>query len=98
MFHLADISNPTKEFDVYKTWTDTLFNEFFEQGDLEKKANLPVSMFCDRDTTNIAKTQKGFLNFVIKPSYSLVCEVLPKLKFTLQNIDTNLGKWAELED
>jgi hypothetical protein len=27
-----------------------------------------------------------------------VCEVLPALKFTLQNIETNLGKWAALED
>ena len=31
-----------------------LFEEFFNQGDFEKKKNLKVSMFMDRVTTNIA--------------------------------------------
>jgi len=29
LFHLADISNPTKKFEVFKKWTDLLFLEFF---------------------------------------------------------------------
>ena len=36
-FHLADISNPTKTWDICKKWTDLLFYEFFNQGDLEKQ-------------------------------------------------------------
>lgn len=36
MFHLADISNPAKDFSVYRDWTDLLFVEFFAQGDLER--------------------------------------------------------------
>ena len=35
MFHLADVSNPTKPFDLCRLWTDLLFVEFFAQGDLE---------------------------------------------------------------
>ena len=33
LFHLADISNPVKRFDLYKRWTELLFQEFFVQGD-----------------------------------------------------------------
>ena len=29
MFHMADISNPTKTFDLCRLWTDLLFVEFF---------------------------------------------------------------------
>lgn len=42
-FHLADISNPTKPFNLCKIWCDLLFVEFFAQGDLEKSHSFPVS-------------------------------------------------------
>jgi len=56
MFHLADISNPTKPWHLCRLWTDLLFVEFFAQGDLEKIQEFPVSQFYDRNTTNIAKS------------------------------------------
>ena len=37
--HAADISNPCKPLDVYKGWVDLVFEEFFNQGDLEKIYN-----------------------------------------------------------
>lgn len=43
MFHLADISNPTKPWYLCRLWTDLLFVEFFAQGDLEKSHNFAVS-------------------------------------------------------
>ena len=36
MFHLADISNATKEWNTCRKWTDLLFQELFAQGDLER--------------------------------------------------------------
>lgn len=36
MFHLADISNPTKPWHLCQLWCDLLFIEFFAQGDMEK--------------------------------------------------------------
>ena len=35
-FHLADISNPVKKWEICKDWTDLLYVEFFAQGDLER--------------------------------------------------------------
>ena len=43
MFHLADISNPTKPWKLCRLWCDLLFVEFFAQGDLEKMHGFPVS-------------------------------------------------------
>jgi hypothetical protein len=56
VFHMADISNPSKNWETCKLWTDLLFVEFFAQGDLEKINNFPVSLFYDRTTTNLAKS------------------------------------------
>ena len=53
---MADISNPSKQWETCKLWTDLLFVEFFAQGDLEKINNFPVSLFYDRTTTNLAKS------------------------------------------
>ena len=44
---------------IYLAWTDRVLKEFFFQGDSEKAAQVPVSMFMDKDTTNIAKMQIG---------------------------------------
>lgn len=70
MFHLADISNPIKTWELSQKWTDLLYCEFFAQGDLEKQHNFPVSQFMDRQTTNIAKASSGFIDIIIKPAYA----------------------------
>ncbi len=54
LFHLADISNPTKPWALCQKWTDLLFVEFFKQGDLERAQGLPISYLMDRTTVNIA--------------------------------------------
>jgi cAMP-specific phosphodiesterase 4 len=69
MFHLADISNPTKPWDVCLEWTELLFVEFFEQGDNERKRNLSITYLMDRKEVNIAKSQIGFLDIIITPAY-----------------------------
>ena len=68
-FHLADISNTAKKWEICKDWTDLLYVEFFAQGDLERTQKFPISNLFDRHTTNIAKSQIGFIDFIIKPSY-----------------------------
>ena len=80
LFHLADISNATKHWDLCKRWTDLLFVEFFNQGDLEKKHNFTVSQFYDRATTNIAKSQIGFVDFIILPGFKATITLLPELQ------------------
>jgi len=70
VMHAADISNPTKSTAVYLRWTKSVITEFFNQGDSEKAVGVPVSMFMDRKTTNIAKMQMGFMDIIVKPLYA----------------------------
>ena len=51
----ADIGHAAKKVELHEKWTYLVCEEFFQQGDLEKKLGLPVSMFCDRGNTNIPK-------------------------------------------
>lgn len=67
--HLADISNPTKSWELALAWTELLFEEFFKQGDKERELGVGVSDLMDRSTTNIAKAQLGFIDIIVLPAY-----------------------------
>ena len=36
LLHAADISNPAKQWEISKKWSDLVVQEFYEQGDREK--------------------------------------------------------------
>jgi len=57
MIHCADLSNPTKPLDLYRQWTDRIMQEFFAQGDTERKLGLDISPMCDRHTATVEKSQ-----------------------------------------
>ena len=95
MFHLADISNGTKPWEICQKWTDLLFNEFFKQGDLERKKGMNISYLMDRTTVNIAKSQIGFLDVIITPAFTAASQIL-ELTFNIANVEINKGKWSSL--
>ena len=51
----ADLNNPTKSIEKCKNWAFRVMEEFFQQGDKERWAGLPVSKFMDRHDTNLSK-------------------------------------------
>jgi len=87
LIHSADISNPTKLFDIYIDWAKLVVEEFWEQGDKEKKLNLPC--FCDREKVTIYQSQLGFINFIEIPYFSLLADLNPKMKFFYDNLLNN---------
>jgi hypothetical protein len=93
--HCSDISNPAKSNSLCVKWTDLVMKEFFDQGDLEKSLNLPVSFLCDRSTTNIPKSQIGFINNIVMPCFNLLSQIVPKLNYLVENLKTNCKHWNE---
>ena len=87
LIHSADISNPTKLFDIYFEWAKLVVEEFWDQGDKEKKLNLPCS--CDREKVTIYQSQLGFINFIEIPYFSLLGELYPKMHFFYENLLNN---------
>ena len=92
--HTADISNPAKMNSIFIKWTEILYQEFFTQGDTEKELGKNPSFLCDRETTNIYKSQVGFLKFVVIKQFETMYNVMPEIKIYLDNIKMNL-KYSE---
>lgn len=67
----ADLGHCAKSIDLHCKWSFLVIDELFAQGDLEKEKNLSVSMYCDRETTDIDKSQAGFLKNICMPLYEV---------------------------
>ena len=52
----------------------------------------------DRETTNVAASQNGFIDFIIKPSFEVAVMFLPNLSNCIYNIEQNKEEWALLVD
>ena len=96
MIHMADISNPTKPYEIYIKWTDLVMNEFWEQGDKEKSLGFPISFLCDRVGASIPKAQIGFTEGIVIPLLIYVVEIFPNLSFLKANIEKNMVVFKEL--
>lgn len=101
LLHTADISNPTKPWKIYQVWVDKVMNEFWHQGDVEKEEKLPISFLCDRKTVNLCSAQIGFIDGIVFPLLTTVCEYFPGLEFLRKNCIRNkeiFQKQKEQED
>ncbi|CAE8594833.1 unnamed protein product, partial [Polarella glacialis] len=66
---ICDVGGSSKPFAIHVAWALRVNAEFFLQGDLEREVGLPCSPFCDRRTSNIADSQRGFYDFIVCPLY-----------------------------
>lgn len=97
IIHAADISNPAKPAHIQKTWVDLVFIEFFRQGDTEKQTKLPISLLCDRSTTDIDKSQIGFMNFIVIPTFETLMIVSAEIQPFITQTKNNLKRYEELK-
>jgi calcium/calmodulin-dependent 3',5'-cyclic nucleotide phosphodiesterase len=74
--HCCDIGHPTKDWKLHEVMTDRLVEEFFRQGDREQELGLPYSPLCDRSTTLVPESQVGFIDFIVKPSFEILKDML----------------------
>ncbi|KAJ3212962.1 High affinity cAMP-specific 3',5'-cyclic phosphodiesterase 7A [Dinochytrium kinnereticum] len=97
----GDISNATKSNELCKKWADLIMEEFFRQGDEEKKSGYPVSMFMDRNNTVVSKCQVGFIDYIVSPLYevwdSFVTEEQQSFS-ALQNLSKNREYWKRQQE
>lgn len=94
--HLSDIAHPAKPWLLEQKWSNLIFEEFFNQGDLEKSMKLPVSFLCDREKTEIPKSQVGFIKNIISPCISLMGKLLSEIHEYSEYVNNSLEKWNGL--
>jgi hypothetical protein len=92
----SDIGHSAKRPDIHRNWSLLISEEFFRQGDIEKESGKPVSMYCDRETTYIPKSQIGFLKNIALPLYEALGSFLQSDHFTkncLEQVRRNIQVW-----
>ena len=94
--HSADISNPTKKYNIYLKWAKLVVEEFLQQGDKEKALGLPISF--DRKKVKLNLNQISFIDYVIDSYYSLYVTIFPDLKFLHDNVINNREKFVNYSE
>ena len=94
----SDIGHSAKDCDLHEKWSLMVCEEFFNQGDIEKSKNQTVSMYCDRTTTDIPKSQAGFIKNICIPLYEAWSFYLKSDtidKYCLNQLRRNLEFWSQ---
>uniref|UniRef100_A0A7S2CWU0 PDEase domain-containing protein n=1 Tax=Alexandrium andersonii TaxID=327968 RepID=A0A7S2CWU0_9DINO len=94
LLHAADIANPAKPVVLSSQWTALLTEEFYLQGDEELRLGLPISPLCDRNAGHFARSQVGFINFIVQPTFALLAQVSQHVETAIMpHLHENLAFW-----
>ena len=93
----ADLGHSAKNTDLHVKWSYLLAQELFVQGDLEKERFQTISMYCDRESTDVDKSQAGFLKNICIPLFDSFGLYLSSEKVNencIEQQQVNLKYWA----
>lgn len=66
------------------------------QGDKEAALGLPVSFICDRSRSSVPQSQLTFVEYVVKPCFSMLAAFAPNfVACTQPHIDAALQHWQQ---
>lgn len=94
----ADVSHATKKRQVHLLWTRRVTSEFFRQGDQERTLGISVTPLCDRTSANIATSQCGFIDYVVRKPFEAMYRFTGDTHVSRtwkQNIRDNYDYWEE---
>ncbi len=74
--YASDHSNPCKNSIMYFKWMASEMEEYFQQGDIEKKMGYTVTPFFDRTICNPFKYQIGYMEVIVEPLMNIWIEFL----------------------
>jgi hypothetical protein len=97
IIHAADISNPARPWELCKTWSDLVVQEFYHQGDLEKQAHLPISLNMDRDCSTQHQIALDFDEYLVQPFFFALSQILPKCYELVVNLQSNRMSWIQIK-
>jgi len=90
----CDLCTSAKPWSVHIISVKKVYEEFYLQGDEEKRMGLsPIPMMDRARKHELPQSQVGFLKGIVKPCYSVLISILPVMKPTMGIIDLNLTSW-----
>lgn len=78
-------------------WTMILTDEFARQASMEQDLGIPSALFAApvRETIELGKSQIGFMNMFAIPLFQGVTDVMPAMKFCVDELQRNKVAWEE---
>ncbi|KAI9487836.1 MAG: hypothetical protein EXX96DRAFT_554835 [Benjaminiella poitrasii] len=95
LLHAADVSNMARPWIVSKQWSDQILQEFFSQGDEERKRNMAISPGMDRESSSQQSVSLKFEEFV-SPYFQSLVALLPKSQILVDALKENRKRWETL--
>eukprot|EP01053_Blabericola_migrator_P011236 Blabericola_migrator_1__11235@NODE_65_length_15685_cov_31_404533_g58_i0_p2_GENE_NODE_65_length_15685_cov_31_404533_g58_i0NODE_65_length_15685_cov_31_404533_g58_i0_p2_ORF_typecomplete_len922_score147_15PDEase_I/PF00233_19/1_2e66HD/PF01966_22/0_066RNA_pol_3_Rpc31/PF11705_8/9e02RNA_pol_3_Rpc31/PF11705_8/0_05_NODE_65_length_15685_cov_31_404533_g58_i0800110766 len=99
---IADLSHALVDWNQHMDWSLRVTEEFYQQGAVEEANGMPISPLCDRNThKDFAKSQSGFLQFVVIPLANELGEIDEQGLFSgdlLTKVLFNKHKWDMLKE
>ncbi|ORX53367.1 HD-domain/PDEase-like protein [Piromyces finnis] len=96
LLHAADISNPARPWYICEEWSNRVVEEFWRQGDEEKRLNLTVSPNMDRDRFERNGISIAFNDFITTPFFEVIYELIPTFELFVKLLRINREKWNNL--
>eukprot|EP00741_Cyanophora_paradoxa_P001843 tig00000507_g1786.t1 len=94
----ADLGNAARPLRTYMAWAGWVMDEFWEQGDEERRRGLPLSPWMDREKPEVGKCQSGFIDFLVEPLYSSWAACFPAFQPHLALVRANRAHWRKVEE
>ncbi|XP_016084013.2 cAMP-specific 3',5'-cyclic phosphodiesterase 7B isoform X1 [Ornithorhynchus anatinus] len=95
----ADICNPCRIWEMSKQWSERVCEEFYRQGDLERKFELEISPLCNQQKDTIPSIQIGFMTYIVEPLFEEWAQFTgdtPLSENMLSHLTRNKAKWRGL--
>ncbi|KAI8646063.1 hypothetical protein BD408DRAFT_380894 [Parasitella parasitica] len=96
LLHAADISNMARPWVISKQWSDLIIQEFFSQGDEEKKRKVAVSPGMDREVNSQQSISLKFGQHIL-PYFQTLVSLLPKSHVFVDFLVANRTEWECLD-
>ena len=92
----SDIAHGAKPLELHKRWSSLVTEEFLSQTEKEKDLRLPHAFVVSRDPKKYAKSQAGFIRFVVLKCYTDFCSFVGEAGDEFRrNIKSNISYWNE---
>ena len=92
----ADLGHVAAPLPSHKVWVSKLQEEFYRQGDNEKRRELPVSPLMDRDKRGISASQFKFCEVVAEPLFRSLSTRFPSVTVMHAGVVENMEHWRHV--
>uniref|UniRef100_G3PAL0 Phosphodiesterase 7B n=1 Tax=Gasterosteus aculeatus TaxID=69293 RepID=G3PAL0_GASAC len=95
----ADVCNPCRFWELSKQWSERVCEEFYRQGDLERKFDMEISPLCNQQADSVPAIQIGFISYIVAPLFEewhRFTEPSPLSHTMMGHLHRNQARWSRL--